>query len=45
MNTENEGVLYVIGNGFDLNLELKTSYKYFFDNIIGWCSSFVKDKF
>jgi|GEM_PF-3699827 hypothetical protein len=35
MNTENEGVLYVIGNGFDLNLELKTSYKYFFDNIIG----------
>lgn len=24
-------ILYIIGNGFDLNIGLKTSYKYFFD--------------
>ena len=29
----NEEVLYVIGNGFDLNLGLKTSYNYFFEYI------------
>lgn len=24
-------ILYIIGNGFDLNLQLKTSYKDFYD--------------
>lgn len=33
MNTENEEVLYVIGNGFDLSLGLKTSYNDFFEYI------------
>lgn len=33
MSTENEEVLYVIGNGFDLNLGLKTSYNDFFEYI------------
>ena len=28
---ENEEVLYIIGNGFDLNLGLKTSYNDFFE--------------
>ncbi|WP_455037099.1 hypothetical protein [Leptotrichia massiliensis] len=33
MNTENEEVLYIIGNGFDLSLGLKTSYNDFFEYI------------
>ena len=35
MNEEksvNEEVLYVIGNGFDINLGLKTRYKNYFEN-------------
>ena len=30
---ENEEVFYIIGNGFDLNLGLKTSYNDFFEYI------------
>ena len=30
--SENEEVLYVIGNGFDINLGLKTRYKNYFEN-------------
>lgn len=33
MDTENEDVLYIIGNGFDLSLGLKTSYNDFFEYI------------
>lgn len=33
MDTENEEVLYIIGNGFDLSLGLKTSYNDFFEYI------------
>lgn len=32
MSAENEKVLYVIGNGFDINLGLKTKYKDYFEN-------------
>lgn len=35
MSAENEKVLYVIGNGFDLNLGLKTRYQDFFEYING----------
>lgn len=30
--SENEEVLYVIGNGFDISLGLKTRYKNYFEN-------------